>query len=970
MPALPAGTITFLFSDIEGSTRLWEQHPAAMKTALARHDMFLREAIEANGGAVFKTIGDAFCAAFPNPLAALSAAVTAQRALHAADWGAIGALRVRMAIHTGTAEERGGDYFGPPLNRVARLLPAAHGGQTLLSLATVELIRDQLPADVSLHDLGEHRLKDPVRPERVFQLIVSGLPADFPALKSLDAFPHNLPIQLTSFIGREREVAEVKRLLTPTPFAPSPSPEQSSFRRGGGGWGERVRLLTLMGTGGVGKTRLALQAAADLLEQFPDGVWLVELAPLPDPSLVPQAVASALCVREESGRRLLTTLTDYLCAKNLLLILDNCEHVVAACAQLAEHLLHGCSHLRILATSRAALGIGGETTLLVPSLSLPDPRILLPFETLSQYEAVRLFIDRALAALPGFSVTNQNAPAVAQICHRLDGIPLAIELAAARVKVLAVEQILARLSDRFRLLTGGSRTALPRQQTLSALIDWSYDLLAENERVLLRRLSVFAGGWSLEAAEAVASDEWRVASDDKHDTRHPATPLRTGPSGVTPQDVLDLLTQLVDKSLVLTEGQNSETRYRMSETIREYGQDKLLQAEEAARLRQRHCDYFCRLAETANPQLRGPQQTEWLNRLEREHDNLRAALGWSLEGEEVEIALRLSGALWRFWLMRGYLSEGRTWLDGALARVEAERDSAQSSASARAKVFDGAGALALTQRDYKRARACFERGLELFRQLGDKAGMGTVFNSLGAIAQDQANYAQAQSFFEASLALRREIGEQWGIASSLNNLGLVALQQGDYERAHAFFEENLNLRRALGDKRGLALALTNLGVVALYRGDYAQAAALCTEGLAFFRELGNKRGIAAALANLGRAALYQSDYARARALQTESLTLFQQLGDQGGIAECLEALAGAAGAQGQPLRAARLFGAAEALREKIGVPLSPADRPTYDRTVAAARAQLDASAFTTAWTAGRALTMEQAVSEALEKRVD
>src|SRR5579871_4949806 len=485
MPGLPSGTVTFLFTDIEGSTHLWEEHPEAMRTALARHDALVRGVIERHNGHVFKTVGDAFCAAFPTASEAVHAALAAQQALISEPWPAPLTIKVRMALHTGAAEVRDNDYFGQPLNRVARLLAAGYGGQALLSQTTYDLTHDALPPSVRLKTLGAHRLRDLNRPEPVFQLLHPDLPAEFPALKSLDNvfLPNNLPQQLTSFIGREREMAEIRSLL------------------------ERSRLLTLTGIGGSGKTRLTLQAAAEVLGQYPDGVWLVELASLTDPDLIPQTVASALNLTEQAARSYTQTLIDHLQAKTLLLILDNCEHLIPACARLCYALLRICPRIKILASSREGLGIAGEMTYRVPSLSLPDSKQSLPLERLRQYEAVRLFIERAQLHKPDFTLTDQQAPALASVCHRLDGIPLALELAAARIRSLSVEEINTRLDNRFRLLTGGSRTALPRQQTLRALIDWSYDLLTDQEKRLLCRLSVFAGGWTLEAAERVCAGE-------------------------------------------------------------------------------------------------------------------------------------------------------------------------------------------------------------------------------------------------------------------------------------------------------------------------------------------------------------------------------------------------------------------------------------------------------------------------------
>jgi predicted ATPase/class 3 adenylate cyclase len=528
---LPVGTVTFLFTDIEGSSKLWEQYPDAMSAALAQHNALLRQVIEAHRGYIFKLWGDAVYAAFDRATDALNAAVEAQRELSRRSWGKLGSVRVRMALHTGAAEARDGDYFGPTLNRCARLLAAAHGGQILLSAATEELVRDALPPGVSLHSLGQHRLKDLQRPEHIFQVVHPDLPREFSSLRTLNAVPNNLPIQLTSFIGREREMREVKALLTQT------------------------RLLTLTGSGGCGKTRLALQVAADLLEDYPDGVWFIDLSVLTDPALVPGTVVATLGIHEEPGRPALTTLAEALKPRTLLLILDNCEHLVGACAQLAETLLQTCPNLRIVATSREALGIAGEVAWRVPSLSLPQPHELAHPDSLAritQYEAIRLFIERAEAASSDFRVTPHNLRAIVQICQRLDGIPLAIELAAARVKALSVEQIASRLDDRFRLLTGGSRTALPRQQTLRAMMDWSYELLNERERTLFRRLSAFAGGFTLEAAEAVCADEQ-----------------------IPSYEIVDLLTNLVSKSLVVF--RDEEARYKLLETVRQYARDKLLE---------------------------------------------------------------------------------------------------------------------------------------------------------------------------------------------------------------------------------------------------------------------------------------------------------------------------------------------------------------------------------------------------------
>jgi predicted ATPase len=920
-----------------------------MQLALARHDVLAEVVLREHAGTLVKSRGegDSLFGVFARATDAVAAACALQQALCREPWPET-PLRVRIALHTGDATERQGDYLGVAVNRCARLRAIAHGGQILLAGATHELVQDSLPSGASLHDLGTHRLRDLQRPERIFQLLHPDLPADFPPLASLDALPNNLPLQVTSFIGREQEIAEVKRLL------------------------ENTRLLTVTGAGGTGKTRLALQVAAELLPTYADGVWLVELAPLAAPhsggysALVPDTVAAVLGVREQSGAPISKTLVAALKPKSLLLVLDNCEHLLGACATLAEALLRSCPGVRLLTTSREGLNIPGEMPYRLRSLSAPDPQHLPPSpERLIEYEAVRLFVDRATTVASTFTVTPQNAAAVAQVCHRLDGIPLAIELAAARVRVLPVEKIYERLDDRFRLLTGGSRTALPRQQTLRALIDWSYDLLDEAARRLLRRLAVFAGGWTLEAAEAVCAGD-----------------------GIEAWEVLDLLSRLADKSLVTTEERDEEIRYRLLETIRQYARERLGEGVEETAIRDRHLSFFLGLAERAESEVRGPGQAGWLDGLEQEHDNLRAALEWALETEP-EAALRLAVALGPFWAPRGYWSEGREALERGLARarratdepevqVAAKRGSAgfvprngeepvleAVAAELRSKALVWAGRLAEFQGEYELARQFAEKCLHLSRALGDQQGVAGALTTLGNVAVDQGDTHAALCFLEESLAISRTLGDKRGIARSLLNLGRIPWRQGEYGAACALWQESLAMQRELGDKPTIAILLNNLGLTAIYQKEYTVARSLLKESLAVCREIGFKRILGSALNNLGKVDLHQGNWGAAQALFRESLAMKRDFGDRDGSAWSLEGLAGVAAAQEQADRAARLFGAAEAVREAIGAPAPVPERVDYEGSKAAVRDALGEEAFAAAWAAGRTQTWEQAIEEAL-----
>ena len=732
-----------------------------------------------------------------------------------------------------------------------------------------------------------------------------------------EAFRSSLPLPLNKLIGREQEILEIKGLLS------------------------SAQLLTLTGAGGCGKTRLALQMGRDVSSTgvFPDGVCWVELAALTDPVLLPQQIASALGILEQAGQPLTDTLSDFLQSKELLLILDNCEHLVTACAHLVELLLRTCPRLRILATSREALNITGERVWLVPSLPLPQPSSLPALEELMKYGAIQLFIERATAVLPSFTLTSENAEAVLQICRRLDGIPLATELAAARVSVLSVEQIAARLDDAYRLLTGGRRTALPRQQTLRATMDWSYSLLSEQERLLFRRLSIFAGGFTLEATEAICTGE-----------------------GLAEGEILDVLARLVDKSLVVVEAREGEIRYRLLETIRQYSQERLLEAGEVARLQERHWTWYTGLVARAEPEVLGPRQVAWFNRFESEHDNLRAALRYLLERGEAAIAARIGGgAFWHFWLYRGYLTEGRTILERILAQFSEQT-------SLRAWVLLNAGLSARFQGDSTRATILLEEGLDLSRTLSEPQLIAYFLYSLGELRYSQGDYEQAITLYEECLPLLRELRDKVVLPLALSRWSEILLAQGEYERSRALCEESLALAREMGSPDKIAGSLADLATALLEQGNDEQVRALCEESLVIWQQLGHKAGCAHTLTILGRLALQQGDVERATQCYQESLVLRQETGEKEGVAETLEGVANVAAVRGQSRHAAQLYGAAAALRAAAGTPLPPNERAFYEHAVAKVRVDLGETAFTQAWAKGQIMTLEQAMAAALEMR--
>lgn len=911
------GTITFLFTDVEGSTSLWERNAEAMSEALSRHDEILRNVIEAHNGHVFKTVGDAFHAIFSAAPDALQAALEAQRALLREEWAETGPLRVRMALHTGAAEERGGDYYGPSLNRVARLLSAGHGGQILLSLATQELVRDALPEETWLRDLGERRLKDLSRPERVFQVTASDLPSEFSPLKTLEGRRNNLPAQPTPLVGRERELDEVLALLR--------SPD--------------VRLLTLTGPGGTGKTRLGLQAAAELTDEFEDGVFFVALAAVANPTLVAPTITRTLGLTESSNQPPETILKGYLRDRQTLLVLDNLEQILAS-ATLVDALLSSASDLKVLVTSRTPLRLYGEYEFPVPPLSLPEHGSLPPFESLTQYEAIRLFVDRARAVKPDFSLTQENAHAVAEICARLDGLPLAIELAAARIKLLPPQAMLPRLGNRLKLLTGGARNLPERQRTLRNAIEWSYELLDEGEKTLFARLAVFSGGSTLDAIEAVCDAE-----------------------GDLPVDALEGVSSLLDKSLIRQEEeQEGEPRFEMLETIHEFALEKLEESGDAEAIKRAHAEYFLFLAEQAEPRLWGPEDAAWLNRLEEEHDNMRAALSWALEHEEAEFALRLGGALRWFWNMAGYYDEGRSWLEEVLAR------DGWDSPEARAKVLEGLSWLTNQQGDLERAEATAEEGLKLCAE----ADLGEVVaanfqNVLGDTSRQRGDYERAVELLEESLVLHRKAMDSIGIAWSLGNLANVSSDHGDYEHAKQLYEEGLALSRNLGGTELLGAYLSSLGYEYLLEGDIDRAMMLNEEAAELYRKRGRRSQLHTALGNLGWSALIRCDHQRAEAHFVESLELCGELGDKLVGSDGMEGLACATASSVEARRTARLFVAAQALREAVGYQQAPRDRSMREPYLADARSRVDETAWAEAWEDGRSMSFDSAIAYALEK---
>ena len=837
-----------------------------MRPAMAQHDALSRLTVERHHGTVVKMTGDGVHAAFDSPLDAVIASVEIQRQL-ATRTGTL-TLPLRCGLHLGVDERRDNDFYGPAVNRAARIMCAAHGGQVLLSNAVVERVKEVLPRGLSLRDLGSVRLRDLAHPEHIYQLQHPDLRSDFPPLRSLEGTPNNLTQQLNSFVGRERELVEIRQLLTSN------------------------RLITLLGMGGIGKSRLSVQLAAELLDDFSDGVWFIELAALTDPGSVPQAIASVLGVKEEAGKPVIDSLIRYVSDLQILIVLDNCEQVIHGCADVAKRLLQAGPRVKVLASSRDYLRIAGETAYQVPTLSVPKKED--PLEALAQHEAVRLFIDRAASSLRGFGLTEENAAAVADICYCLDGIPLAIELAAARVRALSVQTIAARLSDRFRLLVTGDQTVLPRQRTLRALIDWSYDLLSEQERSLFQRLSVFAGGWTLEAAEAVCSD-----------------------ANLPEAEVLDLLTHLVEKSLVVLEAKG---RYRMLDTVRHYAQEKLTACGDEAATREHHLDFYLSFAVEARSQFGSPAHELALARLDVEQENVLSALRLNDDIESnANRRLQLASALKGYWIGRGLLTLGLQVTVDALARVDTRR------------------------RDYARCRGLFDAG-----QLSCFMG----------------RYADAQRYLEESIAIAREIGDKKTIAFALPPLGTAAIGLGDRAKARVYLKEAVTVSRQLGQRRELAVALIALAMLLRLEGQVSSAKPLYEEVLSIGHVLGDQNAIAISLLNLAIVAVAQGQISEARSMLSDALGIAIQVGLRPVGQSVLEVLSAVCVAEHAWKEAAYFYGAAEVQAERAGLRRDEADEVFLAPLIDKARDALSASSFESAATEGRALTYELALRQA------
>lgn len=907
---LPTGTVTFLFSDVEGSTTRWETRREEMKAALRRHDQLLRAVIEQHGGFVFKTVGDEFCAAFSTVPNALAAAISAQRSLSSENWSGVDGLAVRMALHIGTADERDGDYYGPTVNRVARILSAAHGGQVLISGAVADLLQDELPQEVTLRDLGTHRLKDLTSPEHIYQVIVPDLRGDFAPLRSLELFENNLPLQLTRFIGRETEVGEIKALL------------------------ESTRLVTLVGAGGVGKTRTALQVGADLLDGFGDGVWFVELAPVADPALVPSAIAQVFNIEDShGGRPLIDNVVMALKDKRALLILDNCEHLVDAAADAANRILRRCPEVKVLATGREALGIAGEQPYRMPSLPVPPENEHLTAAAAMEYAAVALFVERARVAQLNFVLDDRNAATVAEIVRRLDGIALAIELAAPRTKVLSVDQLARRLDERFKLLTGGDRMVLPRQQTLRALIDWSYDLLSAPEQTLLRQLSIFRGTFTLDAANEICSDP---AIDD--------------------WDALSLLAALVDKSLVVCEVEGAQARYRLLESTRQYAQDRLEETGEYDTVAARHCKYYSELAERASETFWTTNLEPWLTQARSELDNFRVAIDWGLTRRHDIVAGAGIAANLEYLWDSGYRREGQALVEQAMSALPDD-----APLQLRAQLLKAAANFDTAATSVEKAA----QAAELFARSGDDLRSADAREQLAYELVLSGHFAEAAKQHDAVLVAARALQVQRLYATVLSRVALTGIWGvRDGSRAKTLLRECISIYQGLRDRRRIGEPMSNLAEVRFAEGDTDGALASISESIAIAREVGDETTLMKALLNNVAYLLASDNVAEAWSGAHEALNItLRRQGNATKIA--IQHFAEIAALMGDYDRAARLTGYTDEAYAAAGHVREPTERRCHDRIMTILRSAMDEEHLAALLAEGNRLDETSAVAQAI-----
>jgi predicted ATPase/class 3 adenylate cyclase len=898
MSMLPSGTVTFLFTDIEGSTRLWQENSQAMAISHARHDAILRDSIESNHGYIFQIVGDSFSAAFHTAADGLRAVLCAQRSLQKEEWGETRALLVRMGLHTGVAEQLtngSGKYEGyTTLASTQRVMSAAHGGQVLLTQTTYDLLKPDLPEDVILLDLGEHRLKDLRAPLHLYQVNVPDLPQNFPAIKSLETQPNNLPAQLTSFIGREKEIIAAAKLLANT------------------------RMLTFVGPGGTGKTRLSLQLAEEQLTEFKDGAWFIELATIMDPEYVISAVASTFGLREVQGASLLNLILDYLRGKQLLLLLDNCEHLVEACAQLADQLLHACPQLKIIASSREALGISGETVYRVPSLI--------------DEESMHLFVERATKAEPRFDLTEDNAAFVTQICHRLDGIPLALELAAARVKLFTPQQIAERLDDRFKLLTGGSRTALPRQQTLLALIDWSYQTLNETEQLALRRLAVFSGGWTFEAAEAL----------------------------IGTNEAFDGLAGLVNKSLVNVEDQQGASRYGFLETIRQYAMDKLVESGEATQTRNRHLDFMVEFVGENRPS-RYELFLDWLYKLDGEYDNLRAALEWAVIND-IEKAIHLALRLGWYWSTRDNISEALFWYRTILQKSE----SLPGHFAERAALYSLLGWTSILVGQHREGLAAAENAISLGKKSNDAKTVIFACGTRTLASVFLGDLATAQSAVLEGEALAREKGLKQELVMILSSHAqMIYFAMRDGIKAKEYLDEAITISTEVGYRWETAFNTFGQARLAANLGDMETARAKFNEGADLARQMGNRRLVYSNRSELAHTLRENGLLDEAYAIYKEVIPGWKELGHRAALAHELECISYILIRKEEPEQAARLLSAAQSIRQLIDMPRTNIEDAEYAKELSTLKKMLSEAEFQNQWINGESLSMDSAIELAL-----